>query len=53
MNNAVTDFVVYSFLVAGIFVMTAPGSKGPALVNSLTHGYARIVQAATGQSATA
>ena len=52
-NNSGADFVVYSFLVAGILVMTRPGSQGPALVNSLTHGYARIVQAVTGQHATA
>lgn len=52
-RSTTTDLVVYSFVVAGILVMTRPGSQGPALLNSLTHGYARIVQAATGQSATA
>lgn len=52
-TSSVTDLVVYSFLVAGILVMTRPGSQGPALLNSLTGGYAKIVQAATGQPATA
>lgn len=52
-SNAVTDFVVYSFLVGGILVLTRPGSQGPALVKNLTGGYARIVQASTGQTATA
>ena len=53
MNNTATDFVVYSLIVAGVLVMTRPGSQGPALVNALTHGYARIAQAVTGQPATA
>lgn len=52
-KNSLTDLIVYSFLVGGILVMTRPGSQGPALVNNLTHGYARIVQASTGQPATA
>ncbi len=49
MNNTVTDFVVYSFIVAGIFLMTKPGGQGPALVSSLTNGYANIAKAVTGQ----
>lgn len=53
MNNAMTDMVVYGMIVAGILVMTRPGSQGPSLVNNLTGGYAKIVQATTGQSATA
>jgi hypothetical protein len=53
MNNTLTDLVVYSFLVGGILVLTRPGSQGPALIKNLTGGYARIVQASTGQSATA
>lgn len=51
-NNAVTDFVVYSFVVAGILVLTRPGSQGPKFVQNLTGGYARIVQASTGQPTT-
>lgn len=53
MQNATTDLIVYSMIVAGILVMTRPGSQGPALVNNLTGGYAKIAQAVTGQSATA
>lgn len=52
-NNAVTDLVVYSFVVGGILVLTRPGSQGPKFVKNLTSGYARIVQAATGQHTTA
>jgi len=48
-NNTLTDIVVYSFLVGAILVLTRPGSQGPALVKNLTGGYARIVQASTGQ----
>ena len=53
MNNNLTDLITFSFLVAGILVMTRPGSQGPAFVKSLTGGYARIVQASTGQPTTA
>jgi hypothetical protein len=47
--NTITDFVTYSLIVAGILVMTKPGSQGPALVNSLTSGYAKITNSVTGQ----
>lgn len=53
MNNTLTDLVVYSFLVGGILVLTRPGSQGPTFVKNLTGGYARIVQASTGQTVTA
>ena len=53
MNNTFTDIVVYSFVVGGILVLTRPGSQGPTFIKNLTGGYARIVQASTGQSATA
>lgn len=49
MNNTVTDFITYSLIVAGILVMTRPGSQGPKLVSSLTSGYASIVKSVTGQ----
>jgi len=52
-NNTLTDLVVYSFLVGAVLVLTRPGSQGPSLVKNLTNGYARIVQAATGQHPTA
>jgi len=53
MNNTLTDLVVYSFLVGGILVLTRPGSQGPTFIKNLTGGYARIVQASTGQATTA
>jgi hypothetical protein len=49
MKNGLTDLITYSFLVAGILVMTRPGSQGPKLVTNLTGGYANIVKAASGQ----
>lgn len=48
MNNTLTDLVVYSFIVAGIFLMTK-SSTGSQLVTATTSGYANIVKAATGQ----
>lgn len=51
-NNVFVDVVVYSFIVAGIFVMTA-NANGTALTKAATGGYAGIVQAATGQAVTA
>ncbi len=53
MKSTLTDIVVYSSIVAGIFVMTAPKSQGPALVGKVTNGYARILQAESGQRVTA
>lgn len=53
MKSTLTDVVVYSSIVAAIFVMTAPKSQGPALVGKVTSGYARLVQAETGQKVTA
>lgn len=52
-SNTATDIVVYSFLVGGILVLTRPGSQGPGFLKALTSGYARIVQASTGQPVTA
>jgi len=53
MNNTLTDLVVYSFLVGAILVLTRPGSQGPTFIKNLTGGYARIVQASTGQTVNA
>ena len=47
--NTLSDAVIYSLIVAGILVLTRPGSQGPKLVSSLTSGYANIVKAVTGQ----
>jgi hypothetical protein len=52
-SNVFVDLVVYSFVVAGIFVLTNPQSQGPKFVTAATHGYASIVQAASGQRVTA
>lgn len=52
-RNSLTDLGVYGFIVAGILVMTRPGSQGPALLSNLTNGYARIAQAVSGQAVTA
>lgn len=51
-NNVFVDIVVYSMIVAGIFVMTA-NTNGTNLVKASTGGYAGIIQAATGQKVTA
>jgi hypothetical protein len=53
MKNSMTDFITYSFLVGGIFLMTKPGGQGPSFVKNLFGGYAQVVQASTGQPATA
>jgi len=47
--NRVTDIATYAFLVAGILVLTRPGSKGPAFVRSLGGAFSGVVQAASGQ----
>lgn len=47
-KNVVTDIVVYSMLVAGIYVLTA-NTNGTNLVKALGSSYAGIVQAASGQ----
>jgi hypothetical protein len=47
--NKVVDLGTYAFVVAGILVLTRPGSQGPKFVNALTGGFAHIVQAASGQ----
>lgn len=51
-KNTATDLIVYSFIVAGIFVMTKT-ANGANLVKAGTAGYAGIVQAATGQAVSA
>lgn len=51
--NDLADLITYSFIVAGILVMTRPNSQGPKLVSNLAKGYAGIVQASSGQTVTA
>lgn len=50
--NKLTDVFTYSFVVAGILVLTRPGSKGPQFVRSLGGAWAGVVQAASGQKVT-
>ncbi len=47
--NDLVDLGTYAFVVAGILVLTRPGSQGPAFVKNLTAGFAHIVQASSGQ----
>lgn len=47
--NRAFDLGVYAFVVAGILVLTRPGSQGPRFVSALTSGFAHVVQAASGQ----
>lgn len=47
--NKLVDVATYAFIVAGILVLTRPGSQGPGFVKALTSGFAHIVQASSGQ----
>lgn len=47
--NKLVDLGTYAFIVAGILVLTRPGSKGPALVKGLGSSFEGIVKAASGQ----
>ena len=47
--NRVFDVATYALMIAGILVMTKPGSQGPKLVQNLTSGFVHVVQAASGQ----
>lgn len=46
------DFLVYGIVVAGILVLTRPGSQGPSFVSSLGGAIAGFGQAVTGQKVT-
>lgn len=50
--NKVTDIATYAFIVAGILVLTRPGSKGPQFIRSLGGAFSGVVQAASGQKIT-
>lgn len=52
MKNTASDLVTYAFIVAGILVLTRPGSQGPKLFGNLTSGFTSIVQGVTGQRVT-
>lgn len=47
MNN-IADIAVAIVVVAGILVLTRPGSQGPALVQNLTAGFGNAVGVASG-----
>lgn len=46
--NRITDIFVYSLVVAGILVLTRPGSQGPAFVTALGTAWSQILRSATG-----
>lgn len=50
--NQAADIATYAFVVAGILVLTRPGSKGPQFIRSLGGSFAGVVQAASGQKVT-
>lgn len=43
------DWIVYGFVVAGILVLTRPGSQGPGLVKAIGGSLVNFAQAVTGQ----
>jgi len=47
--NKLVDLGTYAFLVAGILVLTRPGSQGPKFVSALGSSFSGIVRAASGQ----
>jgi hypothetical protein len=42
------SFLTGIIIVAGLFVLVRPGSKGPALVSGISSGLAGLVSSATG-----
>jgi hypothetical protein len=46
--NEIVDALFAITVVAGILVLTRPGSQGPALVQNVTAGYGNILGTATG-----
>ena len=50
-SSGLTDFLVYGIIVAGILVLTRPGSQGPKLVGAVGTGATNLVKAETGQKA--
>lgn len=49
--NRIVDFLVFSLVVAGIMVLTRPGSQGPQFVRAIGGGVSQIINAATGTPA--
>ena len=46
--NQIFDVAIAIVTVAGILVLTKPGSQGPALVTSITNGFSNSLGVATG-----
>lgn len=46
--HEIGDIIGGVLLLAGIFVMVRPGSKGPSLVTNITSGFSNVIKAATG-----
>jgi hypothetical protein len=46
--NEFFDVLIGIVVVAGILVMTKPGSQGPTLVQNLTNGFSGALGVATG-----
>jgi hypothetical protein len=46
--NAASDLVTYAMMVAGITVLTRPGSNAAKQISTLGDSYARIIRTATG-----
>lgn len=49
--NRIFDFLVFSLVVAGIMVLTRPGSQGPRFVTAVGGAIASVINAATGTPA--
>lgn len=47
--NKIADLATYAFIVAGILVLTRPGSQGPKFVTALGSSFSGIVKASSGQ----
>lgn len=47
--NKAFDLGVYAFFVAGILILTRPGSKGPALIRGIGSAFEGVIKAASGQ----
>lgn len=52
-KNSLTDIATYAFIVAGILVLTRPGSQGASFAVSLGRSVTGLVQGASGQPVTA
>lgn len=47
-SKGLGQFLAGIVIIAGIFVMVRPGSKGPTLVTAITNGLSGMLKAATG-----